>query len=384
MEWYKCFLQRYKSRVIQAWLYDNQRDIPNQYNLSDLSENKVAYFELLTDIHTPIEEHPSFNTFQQMWKSYAETRTPIQYLLHSARIWRKLLLEYMWTYCDEMQVSVNEMKAVIPVMHNRLDNIQQYICVVYWEHDNSLLEQKDEKISQLHKDRLTILGKMAASMAHEIRNPLTAIEGFIHLIRSEMNTSPLNQGKINGFLDIVQSEFKGLYGQITGFLGFSKNVGADEPLKMCSIREIIDSVLELVSPRLIDENIEIKLSLNCDNVLAVQKVSVQQVLSNLIINSIDALSSIKYSRLIEIHTYEDGKNCYIDVIDNGIGIPLSIQNTIFTPFVTSKSYGTGLGLAISNEIMKKNMGNISFASQKGETKFTLSFKKTPRSGTDTI
>ncbi|WP_397376790.1 sensor histidine kinase [Paenibacillus sp. p3-SID867] len=163
--------------------------------------------------------------------------------------------------------------------------------------------------------------------------------------------------------------------RLLDFLAFSKDVGTDEPQDICTLGEIIESVLELLSPRLIDENIEIKLLLHCNNLLVIQKVSVQQVLTNILINSIDALSSNKNSKVIEIHTYDDNMNCYIDVIDNGLGIPPNIQNTIFTPFVTSKSNGTGLGLAISKEIMKKNQGDICFTSQIGETKFTLSFKK---------
>ncbi|MCT1403173.1 hypothetical protein M4D81_29695 [Paenibacillus sp. p3-SID867] len=217
MLWYSFFLQKYKGMVIQVWLNESQREVMNQYSLADLHEHGSAYFELLTAIHIPLDEHPSFKAFQQMWKSHAEKRTPIQYLLNSSHIWRRALLDSMWSYCDELEVPVHEMKAIIPVVHTRIDNIQQHTCVVYWEHDNSILKEKEEKISQLHNDRLTILGKMAASMAHELRNPLTAIEGFMHLIRSEMNRSSFDQRKINGFLDIIQAEFKGLYGQITGF-----------------------------------------------------------------------------------------------------------------------------------------------------------------------
>jgi two-component system, sporulation sensor kinase D len=237
------------------------------------------------------------------------------------------------------------------------------------------LEQKDQTINQMHTDRLTMLGQMAASMAHEIRNPLTAIEGFIQLIRYETNSNSFNQQKVNGFLDVIQSEFKGLYGQITGFLSFSKNDGIEEPYTTCTSKEIIDAVLGLVNPRLINENIEIKLALQCINPMVIQKIAIQQVLSNLINNSIDVLSSVQYLKVIEIQTYEDDTNCYIVLIDNGVGIPLEIQDTIFTPFVSSKSNGTGLGLPICKQIMEKNKGGINFTSKNGETKFTLSFER---------
>jgi signal transduction histidine kinase len=218
---------------------------------------------------------------------------------------------------------------------------------------------------------------MAASMAHEIRNPLTAIEGFIQLIRTEMNSpNSLNLSKVNGFIDIIQNEFSGLYGQITSFLSFSKNDGLVEPYVLCTGKRLIESVLELVNPRLINENIQVKLGLPCGKPLAVQKTAIQQVLSNLLNNSIDALSTVSYPKMIAIRTYDDDANYYIEVIDNGPGIPAEIQDTVFTPFVTGKVNGTGLGLAICKQIMKKNKGDIRFISKQGETKFTLSLAKT--------
>ncbi|MCC2686215.1 MAG: sensor histidine kinase [Paenibacillaceae bacterium] len=101
-------------------------------------------------------------------------------------------------------------------------------------------------------------------------------------------------------------------------------------------------------------------------------MSIQQVLSNLLNNSIDALSSVAYSKVISIHTYTDDTHFYMDIVDNGSGIPEEIQKTIFRPFVTNKINGTGLGLAICKQIMEKNNGDIHFSSRKGETKFTLS------------
>jgi signal transduction histidine kinase len=312
-----------------------------------------------------------------MCKYHAQKGTPLEYLLHISHILRESLLVCIWSYCDDNYISVSQMKSIVPSIHLRLDSVQRHICSIYWEHTNSLLEQKDQTINQLHNDRLIMLGKMAASMAHELRNPLFAIEGFIQLIRAELSSSLFDLKKINGYFDVIQTEYKGLYGQITGFLSFSKHGGTvEEDYIACSSKEIIEPVLELINPRLINENIEIKLSLHTNNsALFIQKLAMQQVLSNLINNSIDALSSVTYLKKIEILSYEDDENYYLHVMDNGIGIPLELQENIFAPFVTNKRSGTGLGLAVSKQIMEKNKGNLNFTSKKGETKFTLSLGK---------
>lgn len=374
--WFQDFHIQYEEKIISYWLNEIEKQFPGHYNLTELYQNGKVYFQLLKDINSPVKQHPLYDIIPQMCKYHADRETPVEHLFHSSHIWREALLEYIYMYMLENRISLEEFKRIVPALHKRIDEVQRDIIRIYWHYAKALLQQKEKIINELHNDRLAMLGRMSASMAHEIRNPLTAIEGFIKLIRSELLTlDGINLIKINSYLDIIQHEYSGVYRQISGFLSFSKNNVNEEPFVSWRCEDIIQSVIELVNPRLIDENITLQVSLHSDYSMIVQKNAIQQVLSNLINNSIDALSSLDDAKLIKIHSYEDIDNYYLDLTDNGEGIPIEVQENIFNPFITSKSNGTGLGLAICKQLMDKNGGTISFTSKQGRTTFTLSFIK---------
>jgi two-component system, sporulation sensor kinase D len=136
---------------------------------------------------------------------------------------------------------------------------------------------------------------------------------------------------------------------------------------------LIDSVINLIKPRLILENIELEVLADEQSTIVIQKTGIQQVLSNLINNSIDALSSVDYPKKLQIRFFKSQSNYYISVKDNGIGIPHAMKDSIFTPFSTSKSHGRGLGLAICKQIRENHGGDITFHSKERETVFTLVF-----------
>jgi signal transduction histidine kinase len=248
----KRFLELFEPQIIGSWRVKTAKAYPAECCLFEADLDGIHYFKLLTDIDIPLDEHPSFQHLSGMCRRLFDEQVPLNRLLQSTHFWREALMEYMIEFCKQSNLTVSDMGEFVPPLHVRIDTVQRYMCDFYGDRSVSVLENKIQALSWLHDDRLSMLGKMAASMAHEIRNPLTAIEGFIQLIRIEMNNPTfLNLSKINGFLDIIQSEFHGLYGQITSFLSFSKNDGFEEPYISCTIKEMIESVLELANPRLI-------------------------------------------------------------------------------------------------------------------------------------
>lgn len=225
----------------------------------------------------------------------------------------------------------------------------------------------------MHHDRLSMLGKMAACMAHELRNPLFAIERLVGLLKTEIN--PFQIEKVNTYLSVIDHEIKTMYRQITSFLSFSKNKGAEEPFVPRQLIEIVQTVLELTQPRLTSEKIELDIESQSRCILEVQEIGLQQVICNLINNSIDALMTIDSSRKITIRLYEDNNCGYLSIRDNGPGIPDNLKSRLFEPFATEKAGGTGLGLAISNQIILKHYGELTFQSQKGNTEFVVTIPK---------
>jgi PAS domain S-box-containing protein len=236
-----------------------------------------------------------------------------------------------------------------------------------------LLKEQDVIIDKLHEDRLNLIGKMASSMAHEIRNPLTSIAGFLKLIRQNI----LNRGQTQllKYIDVIDDEFEAINMQITGFLSFSRNKAFEEKKIDISVTSLINSTLFLLIPRLNSENIELKTNILENCIINAQKISIQQVLSNIISNAIDALITVNYQRELNINCEEDDEYIYIKIINNGPKIPEEIRESMFLPFMTNKENGTGLGLAICKEIMEKNNGRIDFYSNDQETSFRLSFSK---------
>lgn len=374
--WFQAFSDQHEETIIQAWLAKVEDEFPGRYNPQDLYQNAKKYIRLLVDIHIPLKEHPLFVIVPIICKYHAERGTPVEHMLHSSHMWREALLETIWSYHNDNMISQDEVWKITPVMHKRIDEVQRIISRLYWDYAQQVIQKKQEKIEELHNDRLSLLGKMAASMAHEIKNPLFAIEGFLKLIKNDLTClSCSSHSKMRTYIDVIEREFEGLYGQITSFLSFSKNSGTEEPYMDCSMRDLIEQVLSLIQPRAVNENVEIIRMIESDSKITVQRVAIQQVLSNVLNNSIDALNTVDNQKRILIRSWEDSDNFYISVSDNGPGIPEELRESIFEPFVTSKKNGTGLGLAICKQIMEKNKGDLSFTSCKGETVFTLSFVK---------
>jgi signal transduction histidine kinase len=230
---------------------------------------------------------------------------------------------------------------------------------------NKELVQKEKTISYLHNDKLTMLGKIAANMAHELRNPLCAIEGFLKLIAE----STEGQDKLQSYIQVVMHEFENLHRQITGFLSFSKKPILDEIFKTVEIDRLLCDVELLITPRLVGENIRLEkhvqpCTLNC------YEEGLKQVLVNLLTNAIDAVQS-RTDKLIRIRSSCEHRQLHLTVENNGEMIPPEIVENLFQPFFTTKQNGTGIGLSICKNIIEKHNGTIRCESDEESTRFTV-------------
>src|SRR5690606_8812598 len=162
--------------------------------------------------------------------------------------------------------------------------------------------------------------------------------------------------------------------QITGLLSFSKKQIIEESFSYLSANGLLYSMISLLSPRLINENVELKLDEQEEFTIYGQKVALPQVISNVLNNGIDALSMNQdRDKIMRIQIYSDEFASYIAISNNGPEIPENVKDSIFRPFTTTKEDGTGLGLAICKQIMEKNNGDITYESNAEETTFTLIF-----------
>ncbi|MDN3015903.1 ATP-binding protein [Paenibacillus sp. BSR1-1] len=240
--------------------------------------------------------------------------------------------------------------------------IIQYIIEVERQ-KNVLKEEKKREELRLKEEKMNLLSEMAAGLAHEIRNPLTIIQGFLQ-------HSKHNQYNIQPWYDLFLSEVKRMNKLTTEFLQFSKpNVSL---YQSHSIHECLTTVISLTESRANslghqivyrEYNSHLSIQMDFDKMV--------QVFVNLINNSIQSMVD---SGTITIRLLEINNNAVVEVMDTGIGINKADLEKIFNPFYTTKPDGTGLGLSICQKIILDHGGTIEAASTLNHgTSFTICF-----------
>ncbi|OCG24689.1 hypothetical protein A9G11_03285 [Gilliamella sp. wkB108] len=214
-----------------------------------------------------------------------------------------------------------------------------------------ITEQKEVERLIQQTERLVALGELMAGIAHEIRNPLAAVRGFVQYLQNDL---PLNEK--HEYIDIILKEVDSINHVIQQLLDFS--VPSKNYYVSTNINNLIEEVLVLVNTSHRSNNISIITSLdNQSPSLYLDKELIKQALLNLLINAIQA---IKEQGIIEISTLLSSNQKYqlIRIKDNGEGIPMELIDKIFTPFFTTKISGTGLGLSMVQKIIASHKGKI--------------------------
>jgi two-component system sensor histidine kinase HydH len=208
----------------------------------------------------------------------------------------------------------------------------------------------EKKIRETEK--LATIGKLAASVAHEVRNPLSSIKGFAQFMHKTMD--PGTQQK--QYAQIMIKEVDRINRVINDLLTFSRSIKLD--LNPTDVAKLIEHTISLVKADAESKNITIRIdSLPSIDQVLLDESQLTQVLLNLLLN---AMSAIENKGVIEISSKFDSAShsLLIDVTDNGDGIKPEFIKTIFEPFVTTREKGTGIGLAIAKKIVENHEGQI--------------------------
>ncbi|MFC4103285.1 ATP-binding protein [Paenibacillus xanthanilyticus] len=223
-------------------------------------------------------------------------------------------------------------------------------------------EYKQIEQTAYQNDKLAMLGKIAASIAHEIRNPLTSIRGFIQLLRPHL----FQLGK-EEYARIILAEIDRANDIIYEFLNSSK---PSAPMKQnVHIGSLLKEVIMLCESEALMKGSEIQYEAYDDQMTtSVDVKQVKQVFLNMMRNAMEAIEEISEERSgrIDIVIRRDGSYAEITVRDNGKGMDHTVQNRLFDPFFTTKEAGTGLGLAVSYRIVRNHGGSIRVTSSSGE------------------
>jgi two-component system, sporulation sensor kinase E len=239
----------------------------------------------------------------------------------------------------------------------------EYSCekdIVDYLHVTILKDVTDQKLTEqklLKAETLNVVGELAAGVAHEIRNPLTSLKGFVQLIQNQT-------GDFNQYLSIILSEVDRIEHIIKEFLVLSKS--NSQNFEMTSIEAIIKDTVDLLNTQAIMKNIEILTDFE-DGIplLFCDPLQLKQVFINFIKNAIEA-SSIGAAVEVKMKMCPDFDQVEIQIRDHGCGMDESVLKKIGKPFFTTKEEGTGLGLMVSNNIIKHHNGKLEVQSKKGE------------------
>ncbi|MEH7238175.1 ATP-binding protein [Bacillus sp. JJ1562] len=202
-------------------------------------------------------------------------------------------------------------------------------------------------------EKLSLVGELAAGVAHEIRNPLTSIKGFIQLFQQGVRKEE--------YFDVVLSELNRVEEIIKEFLSLAKPQEAQ--LKPVNIPSLLKEIDTLMKSEATLKNVEIIIEIDQDIPLVMCDANqVKQVLLNLCKNSIEATDANKKGLLKITAHIEDNNQLCIQVIDNGVGISEERLKRLGEPFYSNKEKGTGLGLMLCFRIIKEHKGTITFDS----------------------
>jgi signal transduction histidine kinase len=246
----------------------------------------------------------------------------------------------------------DEVKALSSRVHSLIEDVDQA---------QTELERSQEHL--LQSGKLAMVGKLAAGVAHSIRNPLTSVNFRLHSLKSSLKMSPSQQDDFQ----VISEEIRHIDSILRNFLEFSR----PPKLKMqrVSPSDVVNMALVLLRYRLDSYGVEMKLirPRRLPEIWA-DPDQLKEVLANLLVNACEVMVNGGVITIREEEKLEPplGPAVVIRVSDNGPGIPESVRDKIFQPFFSTKEEGTGLGLSIAIRIIEDHGGRLELESKTNE------------------
>lgn len=292
-------------------------------------------------------------------EKWAEKEIPQQVLLQAMYNLRHHAYEGVRRACTEAQAR-----------ETLLSRLHEVLSVRYHHMMRGYMASKDQKISHLHKQKLGIIGQMAAGMAHEVRNPLTTICGFLQLMRKSLeqeNPSAADRERFIEYIQICQHEVQTLDKLVTSFLILArKNEAVNNRNEIVELHPLLDRVHELAKHYLVEKDVNLYFHYWPEpvRVWAIPD-HVEQICHNLIQNAMDAVAT---NGIVRVHTsfLASESTVCVTIEDNGCGISEQRKKHLFEPFYTIKEKGTGIGLSVCKKLIEEMGGQIEVYSTEGK------------------
>ena len=226
----------------------------------------------------------------------------------------------------------------------------------------ALYREQQERLVRLHRaDRLAAMGQLAAGVAHEVRNPLTAIRSTMQYMGSTLDPAKKE------WVDELIGEVDRIDQIISGLLNLARTHKGQR--SAVDLSEILEQTARFLDHRARKQGVKIVESHQETIFVEADPNQLKQVFLNLILNALQALGnegSIRLEARIEGDETQAQRSARVQIIDDGPGIPEEVLRNVLDPFFTTKSEGTGLGLSICHNIIEQHSGRLDIKSELGE------------------
>lgn len=229
--------------------------------------------------------------------------------------------------------------------------------------DISTRKELEQDVARL--DRLNTVGQMAASFAHEIRNPMTTISGYLQIFSNKKEFAHYREQ-----LNLLLDELNRTNLIIKEYLSLSQYKMVE--MKLTQLNTVIESLYPLIKSDAVGCCKEILLDLGSIPELYLDEKEIRQLILNLVRNGLEAMDEAGYS--LTLKTYADNNEAVFTVTDQGKGIPQHVLENLGRPFLSTKENGTGLGLATCYRIANRHQAKIEVKTGSQGTTFIIRFK----------
>ncbi|ABO50803.1 GAF sensor signal transduction histidine kinase [Desulforamulus reducens MI-1] len=230
---------------------------------------------------------------------------------------------------------------------------------------NDITKRKQLEKEMIRLDRLNMVGEMAAGIAHEVRNPLTTVRGFLQMLGKKNDN-----GKLQEYYALMIEELDRANTIISEFLSTARN--KPDKLELEDLNTIIDTLFPLIAADAMNSDCNVVRELTNISPILLNQKEIRQLILNLAHNSLEAMTP---GGTLTIKTFMVGEEIILSMADTGKGIETEILDKLGTPFFTTKENGTGLGLAVCYGIVRRHHASIEIDTSPKGTTFYIKFKQ---------
>ena len=260
---------------------------------------------------------------------------------------------------------------ILEIFISPIDEVQKYLILFQDCTKIRAIEEKEKE-----REKFASIGRMAAGIAHELRNPLSSISGSIQLLDIDKVNTSENKRLIDLALREV-SRLNGIIGEFLDYASDENSVMGNRDMEPVQVNSVLEELLDNIRVNRKWEHITYHFTLKAHGLVQGHKDKFKQIFLNIVKNACEAMES-QSSGHLEIESFDDNKWVVVKIKDTGVGISKKDKPYIYEPFYSRKEKGTGLGLSIVRKLVLLYKGQLSFENRdKGGTICTIYFPIQP-------